>query len=155
MDSNIGNMVAWITKTDYLTAVGTEAEWDTVCDDCGNNNKGPITALNYLESQTSGWTNIEAKEFTLTDSKYGAITRTNARARMLTETEANAIIDYDWAYGNLCDGSEPPYGYWTSSAHADLANIAWGVDYDGSVDYDYGVSDDGDYGVRPVIELSK
>ena len=151
MDSNIGEAVAWITKTDYLTAGGTEAEWDTGCDECGNNNKGPITALNYLESQTSGWINIAPQDYTLTDSKYGTMTRTNARARMLTETEANAIISNDWSYGNL---SQPPYGYWTSSARADVADGVWFVSYGGgvaetSVDYDY------DIGVRSVIEISK
>ncbi|MBE6144913.1 MAG: DUF1566 domain-containing protein [Firmicutes bacterium] len=152
MDKNVDeNTVAWITKSDYLTAGGTEAEWDTECDECGNNNKGPITALNYLESQTSGWTNIAPQDYTLTDSKYGTITRTNARARMLTETEANAISSNDWSYGNL---AMPPYGYWTSSAVAGIAGSAWFVYGVGSVDSG-SVDIDGGYGVRPVIEISK
>ena len=147
MDRNIGETVAWVTKDDYISAGGTEADYGTY----GSNNKGPITALNYLESQTSGWINIAPQDYTLTDSKYGTMTRTNARARMLTETEANAIISNDWSYGNL---SQPPYGYWTSSARADVADGVWFVSYGGgvaetSVDYDY------DIGVRPVIEISK
>jgi len=79
------------------------------------------------------------------------MTRTNARARMLTETEANAIISNDWSYGNL---AMPPYGYWTSSADADYAGNAWFVRGDGGVFNfyaNYGI----DYGVRPVIEISK
>jgi len=152
MDKNIDEeTVAWITKTDYLAAGGTEAEWDTECDECGNNNKGPITALNYLESQTSGWTNIAPQDYTLTDSKYGTMTRTNARARMLTETEANAIISNDWSYGNL---AMPPYGYWTSSAYADYASYAWCVDFGGDV-VNASVGIGSDFGVRPVIEISK
>ena len=149
MDRNVDEeTVAWIAQGDYETVGGTA--WDDWSD---NNTFGPITALNYLESQTSEWTNIAAKEFTLTDSVYGMLTRANARARMLTYTEANAIIEYDWSYGNL--GSDnPPYGYWTSSAYADDVFRAWPVDYEGGI-YDDDVYYDGSYGVRPVIELSK
>ncbi|MBE6144895.1 MAG: prepilin-type N-terminal cleavage/methylation domain-containing protein [Firmicutes bacterium] len=132
MDRNIGNAVEWNTS--------------------GNNADGPITVLNYLESQTSNWTNIAAKDYTLTDSVYGTITRANARARMLTETEANAIIGYDWSYENL-DEDVGPWGYWLSSAHTKLASDALSVGVYG--DIDCGGIDAGNFGVRPVIEISK
>ena len=151
MEKNIGETVAWINKSDYITSGGTELGWNAECDDCGNNNKGPITALNYLESQTSGWTNIAPQDYTLTDSVYGTITRTNVRARMLTETEVKAIISNDWSYGNL---SQTPYGYWTSFVSAGNATSAWGVDRYGGF-YDGGVSNAYECGVRPVIEISK
>jgi len=54
MDRNIGNKVAWASKNDYND--------DTNYGSSGNNNKGPITVLNYLNSQTEGWTNIPAIE---------------------------------------------------------------------------------------------
>jgi hypothetical protein len=67
----------------------TAVAWNT----SGKDADGPITALDYLESKTSGWTNIVAKNYTLTDDnttpKY-TIERTNDRARMITYTEANA-----------------------------------------------------------------
>ena len=157
MDRNVDEeTVAWVQKSDYT---GTEAEWDTECDECGNNNKGPITALNYLERQTASWTNIAAQTFTLTDSVYGTMTRTNARARMLTHDEAIDLlgcVEYDtgcpaWLYGNL---SNPPYGFWLSSANADYAGSAWIVYYDGNV-YDFLVYYVDNFGVRPVIEISK
>ncbi|MBE6144186.1 MAG: DUF1566 domain-containing protein [Firmicutes bacterium] len=156
MDRNIGETVAWVTKDDYISAGGTEADYGTY----GSNNKGPITALNYLESKTSSWTNIPAKTYTLTDSIYGTITRQNARARMLTEAETFSLdcVEYDvgcpvWLYGNL-ESSNPPYAYWLSSASVDYSRYAWGVDYDGTLS-DVSVDADNDSGVRPVIEIPK
>ncbi|MBE6144034.1 MAG: prepilin-type N-terminal cleavage/methylation domain-containing protein [Firmicutes bacterium] len=175
MDRNIGNTVAWITQGDYndddswevCYEEGTIEEW---CE-YGNSNKGPITALNYLEIQTSGWTNIEAKNYTLTDDnttpKY-TIERTGARARMLTKTEALAVgcsgwydgdeaTCPDWLYGNL-DDNAVPWGYWTSFADADTTHLVWFVENDGSMnltDPEYGYYDGYYYGVRPVIEVSK
>ena len=147
MDKNIGETVAWITQDDYEAAGGTA--WDDWID---NNTFGPITALNYLESQTSGWTNIAAQTFTLTDNVYGTITRPNARARMLTKIEANSIISNSWSYGNFVISTE---GYWTSSAYASGVKYAWLVYRGGSI-FSSHVSNGSDYyGVRPVIEIPK
>jgi len=166
MDRNIGETVAWITKSDYLSAGGTEAEWDADYGDSGNNNKGPITALNYLEVQTVGWTNIPAFNYTYVDEnttkKYEDIIKIGIRARMLTITEAIGVgcTGYykagsatcpEWLYGNL---AAPPYGFWLSSAYAGYAVNAWGVSMYGSVSYN-GVYYGGDFGVRPVIEIQK
>ena len=115
MDRDIGEIVAWITKEDYLSAGGTSSKWG----DYGNNNKGPITALNYLESQTESWTNIGAKNYTLIDDqgKY-TIERTNARARLLTKTEGKEFIRTNsFLYTN--EGK-----YWLSSATSEWTNAA-------------------------------
>ena len=45
------------------------------------------------------------------------------------------------------------YGYWTLSSNASYPFSAWIVYYIG-IAYYYGVGSDGDYGVRPVINLS-
>ena len=148
MDRNIGETVAWITKNDYLNVGGQESEWG----DNGNVQKGPITALKYLESQTSSWINIMPKDYILTDSDYGTMTRTNARARLLTFAEALEISSNDWAYGNLSPSSSPR-GYWTSSTYETFCD-AWYIRYDASVLDDY-VINDGSFGVRPVIEIPK
>jgi len=50
MDKNLGSQVAWVNQTDYND--------DANFGEYGKNNKGPITALNYLNSQTSTWTNV-------------------------------------------------------------------------------------------------
>ena len=157
LDRNVDETtVAWITQGDYEKAGGTKwSDWSN------NNTFGPITALNYLESKTSSWTNIPAKNYTLTDDNTTAIytiERKQARARMLTKTEALSVgcQEYDtgcpdWLYGNL---AQPPYGFWLSSARADYAGSAWSVDFDGGV-YGDGVYRGGSYGVRPVIEILK
>ena len=171
MDRNIDEeTVAWISEEDYGCG--------EVGDMCSTHEKGPITALNYLESKTSSWTNIEAKTYTLEDDNepklYSDITRTNARARMLTVTEALAVgcTGYysgssvtcpNWLYENLRPKNYISYGYWLSSACADdtdnndRVDEAWLMYFDGRV-RSMKVYDDFDdyfYGVRPVIEISK
>jgi len=55
MDRNLGDNVFWITKDDYVDS----CEYYDVCAD-----KGPITALKYLQSQTSTWTNLKSLSVT-------------------------------------------------------------------------------------------
>ena len=145
MDRNIGEPVEWTNKDDYIAAGGTEDGFGG----SGANDKGPITVLNYLENQTANWTNIEVKNYTLTDSQYGTMTRTNARARMLTLTEANAIIEYSWSYANL---NESVIAYWTSSSDTGTSDYVMFVTTYGYVNSDMAGNTNG---VRPVIELSK
>ena len=154
MDRNIGNTVVWINQEDYIAAGGTSSGY-------GKADKGPITALKYLESQTSGWTNIAPQDYTLTDDYYAPITRKNARARMLTYGEACSIISYAWSYGNLnpATSGTQPYGYWTSSASTEGVYLhnAWSVHIssaEASV-YISSVVNNSYNGVRPVIEVFK
>lgn len=58
MDRNLGDNVSWISKGDYITAGGSETDYG----DYGNNGLGPITVLNYLNTQTSSWKNINPIE---------------------------------------------------------------------------------------------
>ena len=118
MDRNIGSKVAWVSKSDYTKAGGSETDYGTT----GNNNKGPITVLNYLNrkinSETETWTNIapiESYEYvnnlngTTNTYGYQKLTITNGvglltsqdgtttnltgtmRARLLTYEEVNTI----------------------------------------------------------------
>ena len=54
MNKNLGNKVAWVSKEDY----GDNNAYGTL----GKNDKGPITALEYLNALTSSWVNIPAIE---------------------------------------------------------------------------------------------
>ena len=67
-DSNGGiyNLVAWISKLDYND--------DTNFGSYGNNNKGPITAMNFLYNATKDWTNIPALNYTYNDREYQGTT---------------------------------------------------------------------------------
>ena len=145
MDRDISS-IEWINQNDYINAGGLEENFG----EYGNYDKGPLTALNKLESLTSVWMNIEAKNYTITDSKYGTITRINARARLLTKTEALSLgcnnICPDWLYINNYGG------YWLSDS-SDMSSHASRIYYDGYlVD---GIVVDNSTAIRPVIEISK
>ena len=160
MDSNVDGYVPWIRKSDYLAAGGTEAEWDLKYDESGNNNKGPITALNYLERETENWTNIQKRDYTYEDESYGVIKKTAVRTRMITYDE---VINLGcstqqnncptWVYNKLSNDNGI-YGYWTSSADASIEINAWYVMFYGYVSSEMAIPEN--YcGVRPVIELFK
>ncbi|MBE6144017.1 MAG: prepilin-type N-terminal cleavage/methylation domain-containing protein [Firmicutes bacterium] len=159
MDRNIDQTtVAWITKEEYLSAGGTEAEWSYDAYGFGtegNSNKGPITALNYLESKTANWTNIHTKNYTVSDEhgKY-IVERTNARARMLSKTETLSLgcVMYDagcpvWLYNGI--------GYWLSTSDTDFPiTDALNMPSSGYVS-GLPIYRDDYRGVRPVIEIPK
>ncbi len=178
MNKNIGPKVAWISKEDYIKAGGTESDYG----EYGNNNKGPLTALNQLEDLTKNWTNIPAYDYTLEDDKpskleqqlgisdskvmYQQIKRTNVRTRMLTLTEVtnlgcehnqNKNTCPSWLYENLSGGNtvEQPYMYWVSTARSDLPDSGFGVYCQGKHVYYNNVTHNSSGGVRPVIKVSK
>mgnify|MGYP003304901226 CR=1 FL=1 len=83
MSKNIGEKVSWVTKVDYAN--------DSAYGPNGNNNKGPITALKYLNSQTSGWTFIDPiTSYTYNNNPNGN-TYTFGYQR-LTVTNGNAVL---------------------------------------------------------------
>ena len=55
LDHNLGNPIEWISLEDYCVG-------DTNCNDL-DTDKGPITALNYLNTLTTNWTNVEPLKF--------------------------------------------------------------------------------------------
>ena len=166
LDHNTTATVAWVTKEDYIAAGGTEAEWGSN----GNNNKGPITALKQLESDTVSWNKsinprvIEASEIakitgypnwdnnfyyfhTNSDKKYEGAAGTNKYAWLFDNTF------YCTTKGcNVADSSND--GYWTGTAYSGYSNRAWNVRFYGSLDSNI-VLDAGYYGVRPVITVLK
>ena len=141
MDRNIGNTVAWTNQEDYIAAGGTSSEYGSY----GRVNKGPLTALNYLESQTSNWTNITAKTYTLQDEqgRY-KIQRIGARTRMLNYSEANSIISGDI-------GPTPGSCYWVNDTFSAVAAFRVASTVVSGLNVNYGHV----CGVCPVIEISK
>ena len=165
-------LVAWVSKTDYTSEEigGTEADWDEVCDECGNWNKGSISAMNHLASATAGWTNANPQTIsTFTDDAgetHNMAKTYTANARMPYYSEvgdSNGSNEYLYEYldGSYWwgSGTQPTNnvsgvnGYWTLSSSASTSYSAWLVDGLGYVSY-RDVFDDGNYGVRPVINLS-
>jgi len=168
MDRNLGDNIEWINAEDYAIANSEEGD-NTVCEYDACNDEGPITALNALIERTSGWINISERDYTYSDdgrgNKYTAF-KENVRARLITYTEANAVISANnnimpsWMYANLKrTGSDTDSlgndknGYWTSSTPTNNSGYAHYVDSFGTVNSYY--TDISDNGLRPVITVSR
>ena len=166
LDHNTTATVAWASKEDYIAAGGTEAEWRIY----GNNNKGPITLLKQLKSDTSSWNKsinarlIEASEIatitgypnwnnnwyyfhTNSTTVYKGAAGTNKYAWLFDNTRECTTNGC-----NVADSSN--YGYWTNTANSDVSGSAWLVRYFGALDGN-NVSTADRYGVRPVITVSR
>ncbi len=133
-----GNTVAWVSKEDYIAAGGTESDYGNY----GNNNLGPITAQKYLRSSTASWTKLTSSQISL--PTYDQIKAANG---------GNGSSLPSWLYGNL-NSSSKPFAYWTSTPNASLSHKASYVRYDGRFNLS-NVDIDSDFGVRPVITISK
>jgi len=160
-------LVAWITQTDYEREDVGGTAWSDWTD---NNTFGPISAIEYLQDATKDWTNVNAQTISTFTDNAGethnmAITyTTNARLPYYSEisdVSSSKLYLIDYLYGDDDadygitgrNGVSGVYGYWTLSSLASLSDYAWAVDCYGNVSSDY-VGIDGDYGVRPVINLS-
>lgn len=136
MDSNLGEAVRWGSTL----------------------SEGPISALEYLETQTSSWINIPANTYTLTDDSgvnIYTIIRTNARSRIISKTEVEVLLDENsWLYGNLTSSMGKMSSYWTSTPSSAPDETVWAVTDSGKLQrtvFVYALS----VGVRPVIEVFK
>ena len=121
LNENLGGPVAWSAK--------------------GNVDEGPITAIEHLNSQTSGWTKLRDEEGEVNLPSYDDI----------------KVVEYsDWLTVGLASVFYP-WGYWTSSEVDPLMNnVAYAVIDDGSLQWQgVYVNDESVYGVRPVITISK
>jgi len=169
-------LVAWITQTDYERDDIGGTAWDDWTD---NNTFGPISAIEYLQAATSGWTKVNPQTVsTFTACPYGGGECTdeemakeytvNARMPYLREVGATGcditgdyisgtcpgwMVDYLYDAGYQTNTVSGVYGYWTLSSNASDSNDAWYVDYDGNA-FTRLVDGFGSYGVRPVINLS-
>ena len=61
---------------------------------------------------------------------------------------------YDYMY-NATHSLKEIYGYWTATPHADYSTSAWHVYYYGNLDFSRVGFSGGEYGLRPVITISK
>ena len=137
------------------------------------NSFGPITAMNHLQTATSGWTNTNELTINTFTDETGAthnMTEYVVNARMPYYSEISNVskttlylIDYLDGYSDSLDGItgrngvSGVKGYWILSRRASNSYYAWNVGSlgrtgtgsiaDGGFDYS------GDIGVRPVITL--
>jgi len=185
MDRNLGDRVAWVSKTDYND--------DTNYGTYGNNNKGPTTVLNYLNSQinsqTSTWDNIDPiEEYTYdnnlngTTNTYGyqKLTITNGvgiltsqdgtietelegtmRARLLTYEEASTLKTNNnetmptWLYENLSISNTTDAPFGYWVLTAFPSDSSYGRAMNCFGFSFNNVAYETHFGARPVIELTK
>ena len=166
LDHNTTATVAWVTKEDYIAAGGTEAEWGSN----GNNNKGPITALKQLESDTVSWNKsinarlIEASEIA-TITGYPNWNKKWYYFHDNTQTQykgAAGTNKYAWLFDNTyncttygCNVADPStFAYWTNTASSGDSYAVRNVNYNGSLNVGF-VKTASYEGVRPVITVLK
>jgi len=77
MDRNIGNKVAWYTSDDET------------------DNFGPITVLNYLNSETSSWTNIPAIKNYTYDNNLNGEEKTHGYQKLEITNGIGTLTSYD------------------------------------------------------------
>ena len=93
LDHNTTSKVAWVSKEDYLAAGGTESDYGG----SGKNDKGPLTALKQLKSDTESWKGtITPSNYTMdqtgqaSNAKY-TIDYSEYKARLITAGEIATI----------------------------------------------------------------
>ena len=172
MDSNIrtgGEAVKDANPTDKGLVAWYADEKD--------NSFGPITAIEYLQTATEGWTNVNPQTIsTFTDDagethNMAKTYTVNARMPYLSEVGATGcdITNYTegscplWMVDHLNEYTSAyptrtavsgVYGYWTLSSRASRSDYAWRVHYYGYANGDGSAALDGNSGARPVINLS-
>lgn len=178
-ENGVYNLEAWVIKEDYIKLdIGEiEDEWNEVCEDCGNWNKGPITAFNFLKKATKTWKNAEylkINSFDLYDADGNAVGKYEleesysmyAYARMPHYIEVSDVTNETLWLIDYLDGEYDEdipvigrnsisqiYGYWTLSFCATYPNKVWFIHNQGFIDYDDDINNNSAYGVRPVITL--
>ena len=152
---------------------------------CGNNKYGPLTALEHLKQGTDSWNGVvtltSADNVTRENGSGGnyTINYEGYKARLISGQELADIAgetewtpsDYipfnvpTWLYSNMAISADMSdmsdidiyehLVYWTDSARSSGLGDAWGVGFDGSVYYHFGVSNAYGNGVRPVVKILK
>ena len=140
----------------------------------GTNTNGPITAFKQLESDTASWNStikntarlIEAREIATITGNSGLTAggsyyyfHTNSTTKY---TGAAGTNKYAWLFDNTyncttygCNvAASGTWGYWTNTAVSSVSATAFYVFCDGKMN-NLNVSHAGNYGVRPVVTISK
>ena len=166
-------LVAWISTEKYYEDVGGVIPDDVLNDEgacqyegfCSFNDKGPLTAMKFLQEATKNWTNTNEMLIDKFDNDAGVtfdMQAYNTYARMPYYSEVSSfdttknngyLYDYLGSYNsfqsNPISGID---GYWALSSYAGGPPSAWLVDSSGYVEGDL-VDNDSHCGVRAVINL--
>lgn len=135
--------------------IGSHVAWDSA----NIIVNGPETAMAYLKSATKKWTKVEVALPNALDIAIAGLDET------WNNTRESSSLRRGWLFSNLncpintctdvvdINDTGTAYGYWTTTTYNDTK--AFHMDYSGKLTYDYTITDDNHYGVRPVIIVSK
>ena len=93
LDHNTTATIAWISKEDYIVAGGTEIDWENYY----KNDKGPLTVLTQLKTDTDSWKGTETPSNYTMDQRgqgsnaYYTIDYSSYKARLITIQEIAKI----------------------------------------------------------------
>ena len=177
LDHNItAGAIDWASETDYNSdsmpiTVGISypnniVSFPSYNTTYGQNNKGPLTALNTLKTLTTSWEtsapkipgSISETETTVqanrNNNKY-TIDYSDYPARLLTKEETiylGCIKNQrnscpEWMADNLTGDTVGTYGYWTSSPDDETDYFGIAITKNRTIDYD------ASYGIRPIITV--
>ena len=136
LDHNTSNKVAWVSQDDYDSAesiatglgityfgIQPSGDYKTNTDEHGNitggnNDKGPLTALNQLKTDTQNWTAISNRTDTYTAETTSGngytINYENYKAKLISAEEVNSIVrnanwtpSSGWYYLDSLNQTEP------------------------------------------------
>ena len=177
--ATVYNLIAWTLVKDYVAAGGTEEEYGTY----GNNSKGPLTAMKFLEEATSSWTNIPIIDEIYEDENISVTTgvkgtngygkfkiKSNSRLPKVSEVYGEGkctnelgscplwIVNYMESNANVTgeglSNISGISGYWTMSSTTAGERYVVSVVNDGRIN-DSGLYNTANRGIRPVIEVPK
>ena len=166
--SNNTKTYAWVSKTDYVAAGGTETDYGSN----GSYDKGPLTAIKQLPTTTQ-WKNVKLSNTTRNITNHaGTVQASNFSysgyaARLLTFSEANKACGKvgTWKFGELNEcqylmentkysTDSNALGYWLEVTSSTTSYV-WNVDAIYRIASNYTVLNSSANGVRPAIEVSK
>ena len=130
------------------TTSGNTVAW---CKSGSDNSCAADGAIEYLKNSTTSWTKLTSSQISLPTGQQIATAGGDSE---WTDSNSTGTTLSAWLYGNLnSDGA--PFGYWTSTPYTSYSDRAWYVYYDSTLFSSLYVDDGYDYGVRPVITISK
>ena len=156
LDHNTTDYVAWNTDKTAITPDTVNAQLAT---DVTNWNDTVKSTARLISASEVNQIAPTATDFTWTETDYNTWYYLH-NGNQTVYTGASGSNTYAWLFDNTngcetygCNTNDSgTYGYWTSSFAS--SGRAWDVDSAGNLGY-YGVTDDDNDGVRPVITISK
>ena len=153
MNANIDANGKAITPSNIPADKGLVA-WATDSNNHKNDDpsKQAEAAKVYLSSGTTSWVKLSQLQITLPSAKKIA----TVSGKIFDDKSVVSSVD-TWLYdylNNTTNAVAGVNGYWTSSAYTADSMAAWFVYYNGIISYTY-VGESNNYGIRPVITVSK